>query len=256
VEQADRHVGTIGDKTIDTEVEEAIHCGTVINCPDVNFHPRSVQRGYGAAGHHTNSPGTERDLHRVESTEGVPGQRWDSQLRANQGECHPGKRCRCRDAGQQTHCGLATPFTERRDQHTISRPRHPNRHDRGFDGLGGLDVDVQAGIGERVQEFCQRHKTLALAKVDPLQLCVRQVADLVGSSRQPSQVGIVTDDRHTIAAGVYVDLEVRSTHGQRTEERQECVVGQVNGKPAVREHPRQWQVEVGRKGRALTRGDS
>ncbi len=192
----------------------------------------------------------------MESTQGVPGQRWDSQLRANQGECHPGKRCRCRHAGQQTHCGFATSFAKRRDQHTISRTRHPNRHDRGFDGLGGLDVNVQACIGERVQEFCQRHKTLAFAKVDPLQLRVRQVADFVGASRQPGQVGIVTDDRHTIAAGMYVDLEVRSAYRQSTEERQECVVGQVNGKPAVREHARQWEVEVGRKGRALTRGDS
>lgn len=127
---------------------------------------------------------------------------------------------------------------------------HPSdQFQRGTEGLVGLDVDVDPGLGELLEQLGQGgHRLTATDERSPHR-GIRLVGDPSGGVGDPVEVVVVEGDDDAVAGGVDIGLEVAVAHVDRLTESGDGVldaeVGVVCRAAPVGEAGRGGPVEVG-----------
>lgn len=96
---------------------------------------------------------------------------------------------------------------------------HPSdQFQRGTEGLVGLDVDVDPGLGELLEQLGQGgHRLTATDERSPHR-GIRLVGDPSGGVGDPVEVVVVEGDDDAVAGGVDIGLEVAVAHVDRLTE--------------------------------------
>ena len=134
----------------------------------------------------------------------------------------------CAEVGTRPSVNLrnideATP-RERADQHpALIGSGREEVHQGGHRRLG-LEVDVEPGVGEGVEQLGQRRHCLGAADQGARDLGVAELGDRAAQVGDPVEHGVVEGEQHTVAGGVDVRLEVAITQGDRVPERRHGVL--------------------------------
>ena len=121
--------------------------------------------------------------------------------------------------------------------------------DEGIDDLVVLGVDVEAGVGELLEQVDQAGDRLPPADPGLPDLRPGQVGDPTLPIGDPVERVVVEGQHHPVAGHVHVGLEVAVAEGPRGPERGQRVLGTLEGAAAVGERQRPCLVEEPGAGR-------
>ncbi len=207
----------------------------IVHGPHVDFDPGRVHPGDTARRDDADAPPSLGNLHGIHVPQREPHAGGRAQGDSRECERHQHARGGCRNAREPADRRSPTAFTEGGDEHP---PLGTAGADRGCGGRGGsgrLHVDVPPHLREGKECLLKSADPRTAPEVDPCELvCVHRV-DSCPEPRNPGQVDVVTDDRHSVAARVHVGLDVGRSHLDRRGERREGVLRRLSREPAVGE---------------------
>src|SRR4051794_2003095 len=212
------HVGAVGDEPVHAQVEQVLHLSTIVDGPDMDLPTERV---------------CVADVVPVDGTEPAPSWRHlVSRTRVAQEPLHVATGTAQQQGGRRDHAAAGghrsgaasrepTPevpqdaLVERSDTHAVMPLGADDELDHGLDGPGRLQVDVETGSREGLEQVDEARDRLAATDEHRAYVGVRQIAQPLRRTGHPLQHGIVEGDQLSVVGRVHVGLQVAVAEGRR-----------------------------------------
>ena len=253
--------GVVGDDAVCTEIEQAMHFGGVVDCPDVHLDPSGVcefDQGLGDDRLPTKIRG-DLECHRARGGFGsrsrAPKELADVALARTLGD-------RVREAAELIAKVCHDPVVSRGEKRDGLSPILGDEFQRRGDqpGAGRFELEVEAGVRELEERFFEARNlrppipirmrlaaigTEVVAGIEAPQSLCAEIGDRSRGVRYAIDDRVVNQDRDAVAGQVEVAFQHAGPLAQRALERGNRVFRGLARATAMCDRNGPWEIEVG-----------